>query len=329
MINIQSIKINKWTRTHDHIYDHYRAGENDHLTLSSQRSGLIEPIIVLKQSCKYVLLDGGKRLSAAKSSGWYEIDAVALDRRDSEQWVYNRVTELVDNQELTLSDVSMYIGLLEAIHKGMSHAKNQECSFSQSEWRDKILSVFKMNSKKLQKSIYVARNGSPELISNVDQGILDLRRAFKEVRKQKETLDAIDTFDVIDTIDALDTQQYIAEPQSTVDLDAGQNADQNADQNAGQNYDDTQTKKRQRCERKVLTAAETRIVELEGRVQREYYRANIAEGNLRDIQESHHNQIYHRDGIIHSLRVKVRELQAEMSELRSALYNGAEAHHED
>jgi polyhydroxyalkanoate synthesis regulator phasin len=56
-----------------------------------------------------------------------------------------------------------------------------------------------------------------------------------------------------------------------------------------------------------------RIAELEEQVKQEYYRANIAEAKVRDLKESQWNQIYHRDGIIESLKTTVRDLRKQLT----------------
>jgi hypothetical protein len=274
MISIRSIKISKWMRSNE--------VRIDLLASSLQRKGMIEPILVMEQSHGYLLLDGYRRVSAALSIGWNEIDANIIDRFACELWLYGEIANKSADQRIPLRNIALYMDLLRSSHQGISYkARIEGDRFIQPEARKKTLDIFGMNTSELSQSVYVARNGTPELINAVDQGKLDLHDAFRETKQQKRS--------------------PVAEPE---------NCKPEPDFVDGVIH--SHKSKRQRCEKKLLVAANERITELEEKVQQEYYRANIAEGNVRDLKEAHHNQIYHRDGIIESLRVQVRELQLQL-----------------
>ena len=75
-----------------------------------------------------------------------------------------------------------------------------------------------------------------------------------------------------------------------------------------------------------LDIEEIRIVKLEEKALQEYYRANTAEANLRELEEKQKNQIYHRDSIIESLKAQVAELRAQLESMSS--YAGSENKYE-
>jgi hypothetical protein len=297
--------------------------------------GLLYPVKVMTAPHgRFYIVDGRKRVGAAARLGWLDVEAVELDDNAAEQYLLDEISRITRKRKLFLTELVRFGLLIRAIeqHKRFKQFTesagfergidsdidsdtdtentdtdiqidtentdtdtddNNEKTIEHYGYKNsckKISNLLHMSKITFSRAVYLIGNAPSEVFTQIDSRRKTIGAAYCEVKRTtsppKPKPRSSRSAAPIIRPPALPATQPPAKPHN----ESGW--------------------KRSKI---AVDKANVRIAELEEKVLQEYYRANIAEGNMRDLKEAHHNQIYHRDGIINSLRAKVRELQAELN----------------
>ena len=89
----------------------------DELAKDIKRNGLINPITVMPSGGDYKLLAGFRRLRAAQSLGWTEIEANPVEPKDAEAAIRIEYSENDQREPFTFSEKMDYARIIEAIEQ--------------------------------------------------------------------------------------------------------------------------------------------------------------------------------------------------------------------
>jgi len=253
---------------------------------SMREKGLQHPITVtLLYTGRYYLLDGLRRIDAAVSLGWTHIESKVVSAWEAERCVCKDMDEIKQKRRLTIGEVTKYSRMLITIKRDQFREsmfeqiknlspleRSNALNHASRSYTAKRLGI---KTTHLLMAAYVLKHSTEDIIMQVDNGDKKIVHAYYETKAMLSS--------------GNNSRIYSEEQEPAV-----------------------QTSQEAVCQAISPDGAGARIAELEQRVQDEYYRANIAEGDMRDLRESHRNQIYHRDSIIDSLKAQVRDLQSKL-----------------
>jgi hypothetical protein len=252
------------------------------LALNMIDYGLLKPIKVMAlNDGKYHLLDGNKRLEAANEIGWTEIEASVYEAELAGRMMDDIIAERKVQGRFTILDQYMLVKTLTIVSREIQRQRIMDSDTNArqriyNEVERSIAARLNVSRNHIAKVIYLANNASEDILRQVDNGGIGIKKACRIAAEKSTTV----TSDI-----------QLGESLSMPELSA--NDEQQSSEEAEPSPD--------------------RIAELEEQVRQEYYRANIAEAQLRDLKESQWNQIYHRDGIIESLKATVRTLRERLA----------------
>ncbi|MGJ4848959.1 ParB N-terminal domain-containing protein [Bacillota bacterium Meth-B3] len=231
----------------------------EELAADIQKNGLINPITVMTVDGGYQLLAGLRRLRAAQSLGWTEIEATVAAPRDAEAALFIEHSENEQREAFTFSEKMDYARLIAEIEKAKAKERmlagkkepdpvvGRPQGSQKGRTRDKIGPKIGLSAKQYDRAKYVADHGSQAVIDELDHGRQTIFGAYKELRSAKPRPQSETASD-----------EFAPAPARETDLD----------------------------------------------------RAIRAERELDAYKYRQHNEIYHRDSIIESLKNRVSELEA-------------------
>ena len=166
----------------------------DELAQDIQRNGLINPITVMAVEGGYQLLAGLRRLRAAQSLGWTEIEATVAAPKDAEAALLIEHSENVQREQFTFSEKMDYARLMEEIEKAKANERMlagkevpnpvderpQGCGKGKS--RDIIGEKIDMSGRQYDRAKYVADHGPQSVIDEIDNGKRTVNSAYEELR---------------------------------------------------------------------------------------------------------------------------------------------------
>ena len=234
-----------------------------------------EPIwIVALQSGLFYVFDGQQRLLAAKELGWTHIDALVFTLTGATKQLTMMINKIIKDRPLKLSEIGRYSATMIFLEEEKRHV--YPTTIHERMPIDYIVRkrLGLDGVKLLRQAQYLIAHAKPELCASVENGEITISDAITKLQQDKSS-----NKKKINTI-----------PNDTTYTGANESPE---------------NKKRKRGRK----SKESRIALLEEQLEREYYRANTAEANLRELQERQQNQIYHRDSIIASLKARVKELE--------------------
>lgn len=259
----------------------------DELAADIQKNGLINPITVMTidSGDGYQLLAGLRRLRAAQALGWEEIEVTVVSPKDAEAALNIEYSENVQREAFTYSEKMDYARLIAEIEKAKARERQNEGGL-------------------LGGSI--AGKGRPRgdsLEVGRPQGYGDEKRKpqSRDIVSEKVGLSA----------KQYERAKYIANhaPQEMIDeLDRGERT-------IFGTYEELHASAK--CPK---SDAPTANVAKESDLDR----AIRAESELDAFKYRQHNEIFHRDNIIESLRKRVAELEADVAGLKADV-SGLEA----
>lgn len=170
---------------HDRIRKNY--GDLTALAESINTHGLINPITVMQNGDRYVLIAGFRRLVATKMAGKDYIEANILTARDAEEQLRLEIEENENRKDFTHSERIEYAMRLQAVErakarKRMGRTEVIEDNYSYGRSRDIIAKrVGYSSGRQLERAIYVAQN-RPDLMELVDKGDKTVSAAYAEAK---------------------------------------------------------------------------------------------------------------------------------------------------
>ena len=255
----------------------------DELAADIQKNGLINPITVMmiEEGNNYQLLAGLRRLRAAQSLGWEQIEVTLVSPKDAEAALNIEYSENVQREAFTYSEKMDYARLIAEIEK--AKASERQCE-----------------GRALGGSI--AGKGRPK----GDSLVLGRAPSYGDGNKQKQLSRAVIGEKVGMSGQQYDRAKYIADhaSQEVIDeLDRGERT-------IFRTYEELRAEeKRAAVDVEPTAPGPVRESDLD--------RAIRAESELDAFKYRQHNEIFHRDNIIESLKKRVAELEVDVSGLES------------
>lgn len=236
----------------------------DELAADIQKNGLINPVTVMmiEEGNNYQLLAGLRRLRAAQSLGWEQIEVTVVSPKDAEAALNIEYSENVQREAFTYSEKMDYARLIADIEKAkalermLSGTKEPDPVPGRAQGTPKgrsrkvVGSKIGMSGTQYDRAKYIADHAPQEVIEELDRGERTIYGTYEELR-------------------ATDRKQ-----QMEVASD------------------------------KPMNQAPVPETDLD--------RAIRAESELDAFKYRQHNEIFHRDNIIKSLRKRVTELEADL-----------------
>ena len=165
----------------------------EELAADIQKNGLINPITVMAVDGGYQLLAGLRRLRAAQSLGWTEIDATVATPKDAEAALFIEHSENEQREAFTFSEKMDYARLIEEIERAkakerMLAGKKEpdpmvvRSQGSKGSSREAVGPKVGMSGSQYDRAKYVADHAPQEVIDELDHGDRTIYRTYKELR---------------------------------------------------------------------------------------------------------------------------------------------------
>jgi ParB family chromosome partitioning protein len=153
-------------------------------------NGLLNPVTVMRQDDNFRLLAGFRRLKACESLGWEEIVVNIVSPADAEAALLVEISENVQREPLTFSQIMGYSTLLEDIEEAKAKERMAEGGFTagrsrplngekgrdvrpypiENRSRDAIGKILGMSGRTYDRAKYIRENATPEVIARLDAG---------------------------------------------------------------------------------------------------------------------------------------------------------------
>ena len=182
----------------------------DELATDIQKNGLINPITVMTIDGGegYQLLAGLRRIRAAQSLGWEQIEVTVVSPKDAEAALNIEYSENVQREAFTYSEKMDYARLIAEIEKakaqerkvigGVTAGRNrpqkdgvqgpQPNAERNPRARDIVGGKIGMSGKQYERAKYVADHAPQEVIEELDRGERTIRATYDEIRATKKGL---------------------------------------------------------------------------------------------------------------------------------------------
>ena len=265
-IEIESIKVAARIRN--------QTTKIEELAADIQKNGLINPITVMTVDGGYQLLAGLRRLRAAQTLGWTEIEATVAAPKDAEAALFIEHSENEQREQFTFSEKMDYAKLIEEIERAKAQERMlagkrgdnpvdhgpQGSSGGRS--REAVGAKIGLSGRQYDRAAYIAEHAPREVIDELDRGERTIRSTYDKLR---------------------------ATGGNTVEKEAR-----------------AESAKAVRESELVPLPAEAPKPAPETDLQR----AIRAESELDAFKYRQHNEIFHRDSIIENLKMHIAELEA-------------------
>ncbi len=176
----------------------------DELAQDIEQNGLINPITVMAVDGGYQLLAGLRRLRAAQSLGWAEIEATVAAPKDAEAALLIEHSENVQREQFTFSEKMDYARLVEEIEKakalerksmggkgGVDEEVDGRPPHAVGKARDIIGEKIEMSGRQYDRAKYVADHGPQSVIDEIDNGKRTVNSAYVELRAANDNSGAV------------------------------------------------------------------------------------------------------------------------------------------
>ena len=181
-------------------------GKIEDLAADIEKNGLINPITVMPAGGKYQLLAGLRRLKAAQSLGWTEIEATCVGPKDAEAALHIEYSENVQREEFTFSDKMDYARLVKEIEQvkakgrmsqggksGVNQGVLPGSHLDTYKSRDKIGPKIGMSGPTYQRAEYVADHAPQDVIDALDRGETTIRATYDAMRAAEKQAEDVST----------------------------------------------------------------------------------------------------------------------------------------
>ena len=295
------------------------------LAADMQKNGLINPVTVLAlDGGEYQLLAGLRRIQAAQSLGWPEIEINVVTLADAESALSLEISENEQREPFTYSekmDCARMIERIESVkaRERMLSGKNveqpdpvTERSQGSGRTRDIVGAKLDMSGTQYSRAKYVAENAPPEVIDQLDSGERSIYGTYEELRAMKKAA-------IPSEPDNPPQAEPMVEP-ATKEKNASkkQSGSQppNAPANSESVTEEVQMRNLSEKDREGVRklqefsalSPEGKITELQRQLREQRARAATAESDLAMLREQYGISVDHKDSIIDSLKRQNAEL---------------------
>jgi len=312
------------------------------LSADMKTNGLIQPIVVMSlDGGEFQLLAGLRRIRAAQSLGWTEIEVFVASPADAEAALRLEYSENEVRVDFTYSEKMDYAQLIEEIerakaakrktdgqilggtvsgrgrHKddcfeGHGPQSNQGKNARKAQTREIVGAKIGMSGRTYERAKYIADNAPSEVIEQIDKGKRSIRSVYDDLRVNEKS-------DTIPVQDGPGQAESVAE--SALQSKATYKRNAGSSVSPTPIPSDSATEEMQmRClsakdregVRKLQEynslPPEGKIIELQRQLKEQRARAATAESELAMLRESHGIDVDHKDSIIESLKRQNIEL---------------------
>ena len=292
----------------------------DELAANIQTHGLLNPITVMSlEGGEFQLLAGLRRLRAVESLGQIEIAINIVAPADAEAEIRIEISENEQREPFTFSEKMDFARLLEDIERekslerkslggkgGLEQDTPHGAYVKRGETREIVAEKIGMGKTSYDRAKYIAENAPEEIIEELDKGQRSIRGTYEEL-KAKENSDKIET-----------------DPETAKKQLSSDKLDSPPPYHPG-----LLSKSDEEAAEKLKTfnamSPQDKIQELKRQLKEERVRAANAESELSRLKELHHNAVYHKDGIIQNLSVRLEKAEARVEELEAQYCSSAVA----
>jgi ParB family chromosome partitioning protein len=181
------LDINK-IRVNDRIRKDF--GNIEELAEDIKQNGLINPPVVTPE---HELIAGERRLRACKHIGFQQIEVRVMTVTDFEHQLKLEISENEHRKEFTFSERVEWARRLEQVEKlrakeRMGQGKDNLPDHESGQVRDIVADQAGFGSgKQYDKAKFIADNATPEIIQQLDDGLISTHRAFIETKERLES----------------------------------------------------------------------------------------------------------------------------------------------
>lgn len=251
----------------------------DELARDIRTNGLINPITVMAVDGGYQLLAGLRRLRAAQSLGWTEIEATVTAPKDAEAALFIEHSENEQREAFTFSEKMDYARLIDEIEKAkakerMLAGKRQDdpviarAQGAKGTSREAIGPKVGMSGAQYDRAKYIADHAPQGVIDELDRGERTVFGTYGELRATERKSRDKDNSAAAVSVARMPAASAVSGRESSEPSNPEQNR------------------------------------------ETDLQRAIRAERELDAFKYRQHNEIYHRDSIIESLKNRVSELES-------------------
>ncbi len=174
-----------------------QATKIEELAADIRKNGLINPITVMVVDGGYQLLAGLRRLRAAQSLGWTEIEATVAAPKDAEAALTIEHSENEQREAFTFSEKMDYARLIEEIERAKAKERmlagkkepdpvvGRPQGSRNGRTRDKVGPKIGLSAKQYDRAKYVADHAPQEVIDELDHGKRTVFGTYKELRTEE------------------------------------------------------------------------------------------------------------------------------------------------
>ena len=170
------------------------------LAADIEKNGLLNPITVMPLiGDELRLLAGLRRIQAAKSLGWTEIEVNVVTPVGAEALLRIEISENEQREPFTFSERDYYRKLLEEVEMvkarermslggkgGLSEGSPQGDTLQQGRVSSIVAEQLGMKKTTYDRAKYLSDNAPPEVIAQLDKGECSIRRAYDELRAKEK-----------------------------------------------------------------------------------------------------------------------------------------------
>jgi len=310
----------------------------DELAADIQQNGLINAITVMPlDGGEYQLLAGFRRMKAAQSIGWTDIEANIVTPANAEAALRVEIAENEQREPFTFTE-QVYFGLLleeiEAAKAKTRMSKGGRGGLKEGtvarpdlvpcESRDVIGAKINMSGRQYNRAKYIAANATPEMIRQLDKAERTIYQTYNELRAiEKAAKNPSAPSIPSDTIPTAQPKPQDKTPK--LKLASSSRAVKNDPYFAKIRAQETENGRIAR-EFAVLSP-EGKIADLQRQLREERARSAEARSELANLKELRHNDVYHMQGNIDNLQTQISRLTAAL-DAANARIRELEAEHE-
>ena len=281
----------------------------DELAADIQKNGLINAVTVMPVGGgEFRLLAGLRRIKAAVSLGWKEIEVNAVSPSDAEAALLIEISENEQREPFTFSEKIDFARLITEIEQvkakermtagkkdGATDPVPHGAQGQVGRTREIVARKINMGKTNYDRARYIAANATPDVIEQLDKGERSIRGTYDELREREKV--------------ATQCNPVSVAPESpTKNQTASHSINAKKSHLKPLNAQDEEAIRKLR-EYDALPP-EGKIAELQRQLKEERARAAGAESELDRLRELRQNDTYHKDSIIESLKRQNSELCA-------------------
>ena len=308
----------------------------DELAQDMKQNGLLHAVTVMPlEGGEFRLLAGLRRIKAAQSLGWTEIEAKAVSPADAEAALRIEISENEQREPFTFSEKMNYARLIEEIEQAKAIERKSAGGkgglvvdvgrgprLDQGKSRDIIGEKIGMSGRQYCRAKYVVENAPPEVIEQLDKGERTICGAYDELRAGEKAGDPEKL--------KVPNESANAKPEHTPKRQENAKPKKRTEKPMSlpkQTPTTTYRIPKQRplsaqdveAARKLseyhALSPEGKIEDLKRQLREERARAADAESELAYLKDLYHNAVSHKDSIIDSLKWQLDAANARITEL--------------